>query len=140
MAVAIPPRTPAHFPEIDDDGFSDDAESLASNETDDGQRHPPEKILAELHSTNGFWYYLVKWKGCPVIRSSWEIRINPRTFPPLFADWEAEKQKQERGESKPLDLIAFTTAVVQVEEAERHRRTLRRLKRKINRVLQIIDA
>jgi hypothetical protein len=140
MATTNPPQTQAHFPEIDDDGFSDDTESIASNESDDGEEHPPEKIIAELHSRNGTWWYLVKWQNCPVLRSSWEFQITPETCPQLFADWEVEKQKQARGESKPLDLIAFTTAVVQVEEAERHRRTLRRLKRKVRRVLSIVDT
>ena len=140
MATTIPQQTPAHFPEIDDDGISDDTESIASNESDDGQEHPAEKIIAELHSKNGTWWYLVKWQDCPVIRSSWEFHISPETCPQLFADWEAEKKRQERGESKPLDLIAFTTAVVRVEEAERHKRTLRRLKRKVGRILSIVDT
>jgi hypothetical protein len=140
MAATYPPQNYAHYLELISDGDSDDAESLASNETDDGEVHVPEKIIAELQSKNGTCWYLVKWQDCPVLRSSWELQISSGDYPNIFADWEVEKQKQKSGESKPLDLVSFTQAVLQVEEAERQRRTLRRLKRKVHRVLSIVDA
>jgi hypothetical protein len=123
----------------DDEGIAD-ADSIASNETDDGVFHLPERILAELHSKNGFVWYLVKWRDCPVIRSSWEGDISWEKYPGIFDDWEVEKRRQERGESKPLDITAFNNAVLRVEVAERQRRILRRLKRRVNRVISIVSA
>lgn len=116
----------------------DDEESIASLETDDGQEHPPEKILAELVSNNGFTWYLVKWKDCPALRSSWEGLDLFQHHPWMLDNWLIEKQKQAEGKSKPLDIEAFNKAVLDVEVAERQRRTLRRLKRRVNRVLSII--
>lgn len=123
-------------------GYSDDSdsvESLASNNTDDGQEHAPEKILAELQSTlDGSRWYLVKWKDCPVLRSSWERYIPTEEGPSIFADWEVEKQRQEKGESTPLDINSFVQAVEDIEHAERLRRTLRRFKREVSRTISIL--
>ena len=116
----------------------DDEESIASLETDDGQEHPPEKILAELVSKNGFTWYLVKWKDCPALRSSWEGLDLCQNHPWMLDNWLIEKQKQAEGKSKPFDTAAFNKAVLDVEVAERQRRILRRLKRRVNRVISII--
>jgi hypothetical protein len=135
-----PPQSPVHYLEVDSDGESEDAESLASNETDDGQEHAPEKIIAELKSDRGACcWYLVKWQDCPVIRSSWELYIPSDRHNQILADWEAEKRKQERGESTPLDLLSFSRAVLEVEEREKQKRTLRRLKRRAEHILSILD-
>lgn len=134
-----------HYEPVDIDYhfFSDDDESIASNETDDGQLHPPEKVLAEQYGR--LWvstqkYYLVKWKDCSIVRSSWEDYTFLESRPQLLADWEAEKERQQRGDSKPLDLKSFNRLVAEVEEAERRRRTLRRLKRHVECVLSIVDV
>jgi hypothetical protein len=120
----------------------DDRESLASIETDDGQDHPPEKILAEItsHLNGGIIWYLVQWKDCPVIRSSWESADTFDSCKWILEDWEKEKEKQEKGESTPLDIAAFNKKVLEVELAARQRRLLRRLKRSVNRVLSIVSA
>ena len=120
--------------------LEEDTESLASLETDDGEDHPPEKILAETVSKNGFVWYLVKWKDCPFLRSSWEGRELFENFPWMLDAWLVEKQSQLELKSKPLDIGAFNRAVLDVEVAESQRRTLRRLKRKVNRVLSIVTA
>jgi hypothetical protein len=140
MATTNPLQNDTYYPEDNSDEDFDDAESLASNETDDGEEHPPEKIIAELLGKNGFIWYLVKWQDCPVIRSSWEGHLNFENSPKILEDWAAEKKKQERGESKPLDITAFNKAVLDVEVAERQRRILRRLKRRVNRFISIIAA
>jgi hypothetical protein len=116
---------------------SDDTESLASIDTDDGQDHPPEKILA-AQSHNGFTWYLVKWQDCPIIRSSWEGISALTDFAFLFEEWEIEKTKQRNGISKPLDIVSFNTAVLEVELLERQRRNLRRLKRVVRRAISIV--
>ena len=118
----------------------EDDDSIASNETDDGQDHPPEKILAQSASKNGFIWYLVKWQDCPVLRSSWEGGELFTSCPWILDDWLVGRRKQTEGKTKPLDIAAFNKAVLDVEVAERQRRTLRRLKRKISRVLSIVDT
>jgi hypothetical protein len=116
-----------------------DADSLASIETDDGQDHLPEKILAEFEAKEGQIWYLVSWTGCPVLRSSWEGYDIFKEYPHLFEAWALEKKSQSEGESQPFDIAAFNKAVFRLEEAERERRRLRRLKRKIQRVLSIVS-
>lgn len=123
-----------------DTDLDDDEESIASLETDDGVDHAPEKILAQITSKNGFNWYLVKWESCPVLRSSWEGQELFANYPWIVAAWQVEKQKQLEGKSKPLDIAAFEKAVLNVELAERQRRVLRRLKRKVNRVLSIVTT
>ncbi|KAF4632637.1 hypothetical protein G7Y89_g5483 [Cudoniella acicularis] len=117
--------------------FSDD-ESLASLETDDGQDHPPERILAQVKGKNGFIWYLVKWQDCPVIRSSWEGKDLFANYPWILDTWYIEVQKQAEGLSKPLDLASFDKAVFDAEIAHTRRRVLRRLKRRFSRVRSII--
>jgi hypothetical protein len=137
MAATDPPDQ-VYYLYNDSDSDSDDADSLASIETEDGADHPPEKILAQLDSKNGFVWYLVKWQDCPLLRSSWEVSAIFESRPKLLDDWLVEKRKQEEGKSKPLDIAAFNKAVLDVEVAERQRRILRRLKRRVNRVLSIV--
>ena len=117
--------------------FSDE-ESLASLDTDDGQDHPLERILAQVKGKNNFIWYLVKWQDCPVIRSSWEGRELFSNCPWVLDAWFVEQQRQAEGLSKPLDLRAFNKAVFDAEAAAQRRRVLRRLKRRFNRILSII--
>lgn len=126
--------------DIDDSDFDseDDNESLASLETDDGQDHPPEKILAQFTSKNGSVWYLVKWQDCSILRSSLEGEALFTNCPKIFEQWQIEKKNQAEGKSKPLDLAAFKKAVLDLETAERERRILRRLKRKVTRLLSIV--
>jgi hypothetical protein len=124
-----------HYLETYDEDLEDDNESLASLETDDGEDHPPEKIIAEIEAKNGNLWYLVKWKDCPVLRSSWEGRELFNDCPKVWDAWLIEKQKQAEGKSKPLDVAAFNKAVLDLEVAESQRRTLRRLRQKVKRVL-----
>ncbi|KUJ11127.1 uncharacterized protein LY89DRAFT_758900 [Mollisia scopiformis] len=125
---------------IDDseDDLEDDTESLASLETDDGQDHPPEKVLAQTTSKNGFTWFLVKWRDCPVLRSSWEGESLFIRCPEIYESWKVERKRQAEGKSQPLEIEAFNKAVKKLETAERQRRLLRRLKRKVNRVLSIV--
>lgn len=133
------PQAIQHWDIDDSDAdLEDDNESLASLETDDGQDHPPEKILAQLESKNGFVWYLVKWQDCPVLRSSWEGRGTFKDYQEILDNWQTELQRQAEGESQPLDIKAFNQAVLDLERAERQRRILRRLKRKVTRVLSIV--
>ena len=53
-------------------GEDSDTESIFSIITDDGEDHLPERILAEYTRIGSLTWYLVKWKNCPLLRSSWE--------------------------------------------------------------------
>lgn len=111
-----------------------DTESLASLETDDGHDHPPEKIIAESTSYSGFIRYLVKWKDCDILRSSWEKVGFFDTHPRLLEEWTQEKEKIHRGERKPFDINDFNNQVLEVEKREKERRILRRYRRKVQRL------
>lgn len=139
MATTNPP-VQVYILDSDSDSDFNDADSIASIETDDGVDHPPEKILAQFVSKDGLVWFLVKWQDCPLLRSSWEGSSIFESRPKLLEEWLVEKQKQEEGKSKPLDLIAFDNAVLNVEVAERQRRTLRRLKRRVNRVISQVAS
>lgn len=127
---------------LEDDIYEDDGdeESLASLETDDGQDHPPERILAQAVGKRNSVWYLVKWQDCPIIRSSWESEDFFLNYPWVWDAWQIEKQRHAEGLARPLDLVAFHDAVFNEEVAHTQRRALRRLRRKLNRVLSIISS
>jgi len=58
--------------------------------------------------------------------------------PEIIETWEEDKKRQVEGKSKTLNLEAFLEAVEDLENAQRERRKLRRLKYKINSVLSAI--
>jgi hypothetical protein len=118
----------------------DDRESIASLETDDGEDHPPEKIIAETTTKSGHTWYLVKWKDCPVIRSSWEGKELFDDCPEVWVAWLVEKQRQAEGKSKPLDIEAFNKAVRDLEVTETQRRVLRRLRREVRLALSSLET
>jgi len=123
-------NSPDEIPETD---------SVASNDTDDGQTHQPEKILAKQdikHNTHETTWFLVKWENCPVLRSSWESGDLFKTYPKLLEDWKVEQQRRAEGKSK-FDLDAFNQAVLDLDKAYVRRRQLRRLKKDISRLLTL---
>jgi hypothetical protein len=129
-----PTLTNATWGELEDS----DSDSLNSLETDDGEEHLPEKIIAEVETSPGTFWYLVKWENCPLLRSSWEGPGAIHGYASLSKNWEAEKQRQKEGKTKPLDISAFSREVERVEDLERTKRKLRRLKRKFKRVLRLV--
>ncbi|EPE36582.1 Chromo [Glarea lozoyensis ATCC 20868] len=120
------------------DEESDDEESLASLETDDGQDHAPKRILTQIKDKNHFIWYLVKWEDCPVIRSSWESADLFESCPQILETWSKEYELQQEGKSTPFDLVAFDKAVHEAEVARSDRRVLRRFRRNLQRVLSIV--
>ena len=139
MATETESPTSRDYLEEDDLLDFDDAESLASLE-DDEEYHPPEAIIAEFTGSNGHVWFLVKWQDCPLVRSSWECGAILEDHPLILTNWLAEKQNQTEGKSKPFDLSAFNKIVLEVETAERQRRILRRLKRRVKGVLAAISS
>ncbi|RDW60189.1 hypothetical protein BP5796_11795 [Coleophoma crateriformis] len=124
--------------EEDDLQDVEDTESLASAE-EDQQDRAPEAVLSEFVGKNDHTWYLIKWQDSPLLWSSWECGTIFDGRPALLEQWKEEKQKQLEGKSKPLDVKAFNEAVAHVETAERQRRILRRLRRRIKNVLNVID-
>lgn len=117
----------------------DDSDSVASNATDDGQTHLPEKILARQdikHNNQDRSWYLVKWENCPILRSSWETGDLFQEYPKLLQDWDVEQQRRVAGEGV-FDLEAFNKAVADLETAYTRRRQLRRLKKDVRGLLQL---
>ena len=142
MATTTPTNT--LYPSSDSEYESDTStESLASLETDDGVEHEPEKIIAEFNPgpDKDIWV-LVKWENCPILRSSWETKRTymQYTYPQVVEAWEIELQLQKEGKSKPFDIVSFFKAQAEEEKAARQRRLLRRLKRRTQRVLDILTA
>lgn len=137
--MATSTTTTRYLDDLSDSDF-DDEESVASLDTDDGEDHQPESILAQVSIKNGTIWYLVKWVDCPLLRSSWEGQELAVSHPSIVEAWLVERQKQLDGTSKPFDIPAFERRVLDVELAERRRRVLRRLKRKVNRVLSIVSG
>lgn len=111
------------------------AESLASLETDDGEDHPPEKIIADETDQTGQVWYLVKWKDCNILRSSWEGSNFCTNHPKVFKKWLVEKERILRGDIKALDLKQFKERVSELENQERQRRRLRRFKRRMQSLI-----
>ncbi|KAF5876161.1 putative nucleotide exchange factor sil1 protein [Botrytis fragariae] len=116
---------------------SNSAESLASLESDTEER-PPERILTEIVGKNNHIWYLVKWKDCPLLRSSWEGEACFENYPWVFDQWLVNKQGQKEGKIQPFDLHAFDQACKDLDLAERQRRILRRFRRKAKRLLSVV--
>ncbi|KAH8820334.1 hypothetical protein F5884DRAFT_849597 [Xylogone sp. PMI_703] len=118
----------------------DSTGSLASTEDDEDEpENPPERIIWEDHH-HGQPYYLVKWQGYSLFRSTWETEELLREYPRLLSIWEVEKQKISEGRSDGFDLAAYSTARKQVWQLEKERRRLRRLKRAVKSVLAAAKA
>ncbi|RKF77051.1 Nucleotide exchange factor SIL1 [Golovinomyces cichoracearum] len=100
----------------------EDTESLASLDTDDGNEHPPEKIIADEIDKAGNFIYLVKWKDCSILRSSWEDFEFCCSYPEIYNEWRLEKERINRGEAKALDLEDFNKRAFELELKERLRR------------------
>ncbi|QSZ33975.1 hypothetical protein DSL72_005555 [Monilinia vaccinii-corymbosi] len=89
---------------------SDSEESLASLESDFEEETPPEKILTEIVGKNSRIWYLVKWKDCPLLRSSWEGEACFESYPWILEQWSVDKQSQKEGKSQPFDVQGFDQA------------------------------
>lgn len=123
-----------YYFEVDDDSDSDTSLELEDIE------HPIERILAEFTGRNNHVWYLVKWKDCPVVRSSWECVVIFADTQHILKEWQLEKQRQREGKSKPFDITAFNKAVLDVEITERQRRRLRHLRKAAEKSLAAIES
>lgn len=140
MTTNNPADQPVHIDalNLESDGEdSNSAESLASLESD-SEEQPPEKILTEIVGKNNHIWYLVKWKDCPLLRSSWEGKDCLENYPGILDQWLLDKQNQKEGKVQPFDLQAFDKACKDLDLAERQRRILRRFRRKVKRILSIV--
>lgn len=134
MVTTNPQQAPAQL-----DTTDYDARSLYSLDTDDGQDHLPEKILTEYIHDNGNIWYLIKWDDCEILRSSWEGRDIVEKYPYLSEAYRIVKDKEKSGQVQPFNISAFNNALFWLEESERQKRVMRRLKHKIQRVLAVVS-
>ncbi|KAB8303596.1 hypothetical protein EYC80_004995 [Monilinia laxa] len=119
---------------------SSSEESLASLEIDfeDREEASPEKILTEIVAKNNHSWYLVKWKDCPLLRSSWEGEACFEKHPWILEQWLVDKQNQKEGKAQPFDVQGFDQACRDLEQAERQRINLKRFRRKVKQILSVV--
>ncbi len=134
MSTNLQNQDYAYF-EVDDDSDSQD-----SAEESEDVDYPVERIIAEFTCRNGHLWYLVKWKNCPLVRSSWECKALFKEIPWVLDEWKVEKQKQLEGKSDPLDLVAFNRACLELEVAQRQRRRLRSFRKQAQTILEAVTA
>lgn len=114
----------------------------------------PEKILCE--SDQEFpvkgRLFLVKWKDCSILRSSWEwenVPYNQVDQPlglflqlghPIRDEWEKIKEKQARGEEERFDVVKWRANCEEEDSLRSRRRVLRRWRRKLVEIEQVMQA
>lgn len=118
-------------PELSDYESHDDSISITSTVlSEQKDEYPVEAILAEK-KIKDITKYLVKWKGYPEDRCTWETRS---TFQgdkeSIFHDWEIQKMRVSRGLAKPFDVPAFEKGVDVRLEGVQQRKFRRRAKRR----------
>jgi chromo domain-containing protein 1 len=106
----------------------DDSVSITSTVDSDVQdEYEVETIYTEFDFDDGI-KYLVKWKGYPDVRCTWEPESsfdNPETI----LEWRMKKRAIKRGEIPNFDLEAWENQVEAVEDARDRRKGRRRAKR-----------
>lgn len=110
-------------------GKSDDEISLTSpTPSEQLSEYEVESILGELEAPDGHPQYLVKWRGYPIERCSWEPADSFNT-PETLADWARTKRAIEEGRRQPFDIIRWENHVFALEEASQERKRKRAAKR-----------
>ncbi|KAL1952486.1 hypothetical protein VTO42DRAFT_5192 [Malbranchea cinnamomea] len=110
----------------------DDSISITSTIPSESQdEYEVEGVLAESKLNDGTdkVYYLVKWAGYPIERSTWEPEesfCDPRTL----EDWRAKKEAIAQNREKPFDVDALMEKINVLEEAKALRHKRRKAKRK----------
>lgn len=133
---------------------SEDEESMADSE--DGYSDP-EKILCQSDQEFGRQghLFLVKWKNCSILRSSWEWESESfanafddrpqfqnflKSPHPIRMEWESRKHRIARGEEERFDVHNWHDCVRQEENLRKQRRVLRRWKRKLEGIRRVFEA
>lgn len=80
--------------------------------------------------------YLIKWRGYPQWKSTWEPKKNILD-PSILASWKKRKEQERRGEKKPFDLDAFNEEVAKHTAEDDERRRRRRAKK--NRLAVLVS-
>ena len=88
-----------------------------------------ESVLSELEAPDGQLKYLVKWRGYPIERCSWEPADSFNT-PETLADWAKTKRAIEEGRRQPFDLIRWENHILALEEASKERKRKRVAKKR----------
>ena len=109
---------------------SDDEISLTSTTPSEQlSEYEVESVLSELEAPDGQLKYLVKWRGYPIERCSWEPADSFNT-PETLADWAKTKRAIEEGRRQPFDLIRWENHVLALEEASKERKRKRAAKKR----------
>lgn len=113
-----------HQQEEDDD----DTISITSTvESESQDAYEVETIYTEFHFDDGV-KYLVKWKGYPDVRCTWEPESS-FDHPETILNWRKKKRAINRGEVPEFDLEAWENQIELLEDARDSRKRRRRAKR-----------
>ncbi|KAM0713682.1 hypothetical protein Q7P37_010644 [Cladosporium fusiforme] len=115
-----------------EESASSDIDSISVNTTEPSDvedTYEVEKILVEESDNDGVPYYLVKWQGYPLHRSTWEPAENLLSGP-MLPNWQKKKQQIENGTSTPFDLDTFNAACEKNVEEKDERARRRAAKKK----------
>lgn len=120
-------------------------DSVASFESN-FQEHAIEQVLAEtsreLSYRPGVFHrwVLIKWTNSPVLESSWEHSSILDDYPKIRERWEVEQKRQIEGKSVPFDVEEFNIRLREQEIVGRQRRKLRRFRKHIRHIVDILQA
>lgn len=105
-----------------------------ADETDD---LPIECIIAEYKRVTH--WYLVKWKGAPVVQSSWETQNRLKDVPWIIDEWEKEKARAAEGKTTLIDAEVFKKLQENLEEKLRQKNRVRRFRNQVKKTLTALS-
>lgn len=108
-----------------DSSDEDTVSTISTAESEQKDYYEVEGILSE-RTVNGTTEYLVKWKGYPDHRHTWEGEGQFDNEDTLF-EWRENKMRISRGLLKPFDVLAWERAKSRLQERRREKRKKRGL-------------
>ncbi|KAL9608458.1 MAG: hypothetical protein Q9167_006709 [Letrouitia subvulpina] len=111
--------------ESSDSSDEDTVATISTVESEQKDYYEVEGILAE-RTVNGITEYLVKWKGYPDHRHTWEGEGQFDNEDTLF-EWNENKMRISRGLLKPFDVLAWERAKSRRQERRREKKKKRGL-------------
>ncbi|KAL9044038.1 MAG: hypothetical protein Q9214_002795, partial [Letrouitia sp. 1 TL-2023] len=111
--------------ESNDSTDEDTVSTISTAESEQKDYYEVEGVLSE-RTVNGVTEYLVKWKGYPDHRHTWEGEGQFDNEDTLF-EWKENKMRISRGLLKPFDVLAWERAKFRRQERRREKKKTRGL-------------
>lgn len=108
-----------------DSSDEDTVATISTAESEQNDYYEVEGVLSE-RTTNGVTEYLVKWKGYPDHRHTWEGEGQFDNEDTLF-EWRENKMRISRGLLKPFDILAWERAKSRRQERRNEKKKKRGL-------------